>query len=318
MSKLSRLVNWKKRHWKKYLLGPVILLVGLELFVRFWFGLGDIPIYRADSKYEYIYEANQDVTRFGNHIVANEWGMRSETPSADAKVRIVTLGDSVINGGAQLDQDELSSELLQEKLRHEFDVHIQVLNVSSVSWGPDNAFAFIEEHGDFGASLFIMIFSSHDLHDNRHFRPVVGVHRAWPDAKPMLALTDAMGRYVRPKVKSWFGHQEGKHDFLKGFDDSSINSGWKSFFDYCSEHGIDLLVYIHPEKDEVLTGQYSSEGQELINLLKDHQIEYLLGLGSLSASTDYQDKIHPNANGHEKMTELLYEPVRQHVMSQLH
>ena len=97
-------MSWKKRHWKKLLLSAVILLVGLELFVRFWFGLGDILIYRADSKYEYIYEANQDVTRFGNHIVANEWGMRSGTPSADAKVRIVTLGDSVINGGAQLDQ----------------------------------------------------------------------------------------------------------------------------------------------------------------------------------------------------------------------
>jgi hypothetical protein len=287
----------------KYL---VLVAIIAELVLRVFFGLGHLPVYITNKHYEYIYAPDQDLYRFGNHIKTNSLGLRSPEFSKKDKIRILKIGDSVINGGAHVDQDNLSSSLLTKMLSKELQEQVAVYNISAQSWGPDNAFAFIKEHGDFDASTFLLVFSSHDLHDNMHFKEVVGEHKAWPSKQPLCAVSDACSRYLFPKVKSWFGYKEEEYDYLFDFDNSKLNPGWLQFFDYCKLKKIKLLVYLHATMQEVKSQSYDSDGKQIIEMLKQHEIEYILGLDNIKKDDFYRDQIHLNTKGHKRLAEVLF------------
>lgn len=305
----------KPKRWKGLLLSLVVLLTILEVIARWAFGLGNIPVYVSDPDYEYVYAPQQDVWRFGNHIITNNYGMRSKPINANCKVTILKIGDSVINGGSHIDQDDLSSTIIENSLQEEYGQDVSVLNISAGSWGPDNAFAFIQKHGDFNASMIVLVFSSHDLHDNMHHQPIVGNHPSWPKRKPMLAITDGFSRYVWPEIRSWFSETSAEYNYLQNHDDSPVNSGWADFIGYCEMNDIELLVYLHPDNKESANNKYNEEGQELINLLESREVPFMLGLGGYTTEM-YRDNIHPNAKGHETIANALYGPIRNHVQAQ--
>ncbi|HLP10551.1 MAG TPA: hypothetical protein VK177_01400 [Flavobacteriales bacterium] len=292
----------------KYLL---VAFVAAELALRFIWGLGSLPLYTENEFYEYMYAPNQDLYRFGNHICTNSLGMRSPELNKKDKIRVLKIGDSVINGGAHVDQDNLSSTLLATQLTNDLKEQIGVYNISAQSWGPDNAFAYIKSQGDFDAKIFMLVFSSHDLHDNMHFKNVVGNHMAWPSSQPLCALTDAWTRYAWPKIKGIFGSKEQEYDYLYDFDDSKLNTGWKNFFTYCSEKKIKLLVYVHATKTEVENKSYDKYGKQLLAMLDSNKIEYLEGKNHIHDLTAYRDEIHLNTMGHKLLTKALFPVLRK-------
>jgi hypothetical protein len=284
-----------------------------QLIAKYYFGLGSIPVYVQNKHYEYMYAPNQDLYRFGNHIVTNSLGMRSPEINKKDKMRILKIGDSVVNGGAHIDQDNLSSTLLTKQLTAAFNEPISVYNVSAQSWGPDNAFAFIKEHGDFDAKIFMLVFSSHDLHDNMHFKKVVGQHKAWPDSQPLCALTDAWTRYAWPKFKSIFGAKEQEYDYLFDFDDSKVNPGWHQFFEYCKSKKIKLLVYVHATKTEIKNKSYDKYGKKLLEMLESNHVKYIKGLDHITDLAAYRDEIHLNILGHKMLANVLFPELKNAV-----
>lgn len=299
-------MNWKKKpKWFKLLAIFLVATFLLEMILRYGFGLGDYPIYRVDSNYEYFYASNQDVYRYGNHITTNEWGMRSKPVDKKKKIKILEFGDSVLNGGAHVDQDKLSTTLQEVQLNKNFNDNVQVLNVSAQSWGLSNAYAFLKKHGDFNAKIFVLAFSSHDLNDNMHFKSVVGVEPAWPSEKPMLAITDVWSRFMWPKLKSIFTDYD-EYSYLKGFDDSKVNPGWKNFFNYAEKHNISIIVYLHATKEEANLEQYDRRGQEILKICKTNRIKVIQDINILKGNEGaYIDNIHLNEKGHQLMTDLL-------------
>ncbi|MFZ5553383.1 MAG: hypothetical protein ACOZCO_09725 [Bacteroidota bacterium] len=298
----------KQKKWPRWIKIPAIVLILLlagELIARFWLGLGHLPVYIVSKKYEYIYAPNQDLWRFHNHIITNEYSMRSKPLSPKDKLRILLFGDSVINGGPHVDHDSLVSTLLENDLSNESGEQIRVLNISAQSWGPDNAFAYLQEHGNFDSPFFVLVFSSHDWHDNMHFRNVVGDHKAWPDAQPWCALTDGFNRYFVPMVKRWFGGKEEEYDHLYGFDNSKVNTGWSDFANYCRENNIQLLVYVHPELEELKNKQYNKYGQELLKWLQEEQITFVRGIDFPFQQAHYRDNNHLNESGHRQLYGVL-------------
>ncbi|HYG52317.1 MAG TPA: hypothetical protein VD905_15510 [Flavobacteriales bacterium] len=283
-----------------------LLLLVAQLIAKFWLGLGAIPVYLESETYEYMYAPNQDLYRFGNHVVTNSFGMRSPEPETGDVVRILKIGDSVINGGPHVDQDNLSSTILKKELQKVFHQKIGVYNISAQSWGPDNAFAFIKKHGHFNAGIFMLVFSSHDLHDNMHFKKVVGTHKAWPDVQPLCALTDAWSRYTWPKIKSLFGSESEEYDYLYGFDDSKRNPGWEQFFQYCNKNKIKLLVYVHATKSELKNQSYDKYGMDLLTLLDSNKVKYIKGIECIKDPAAYRDEIHLNAKGHDLLAKTLF------------
>lgn len=294
------------RNWLKFSLIFLLLVVLVELFARFYLGLGHLPVYVTDADYEYIYAPNQEVYRYGNRIKTNSLSMRSEELSEKDDIRIIKFGDSVINGGAHVDQDSLASTLLEKWLSESTHKNVRVLNVSAQSWGPDNAFAYLKKQGDFGSKTFVLVLSSHDFHDNMHHRAVVGVHPTWPNQQPLCAFTDGFSRYFWPGVKSFFGLKEDEYAYLKGFDDSPQNQGLKQFVDYSRQNNISLVVYLHAEKSELENGTYNRNGIEIIDFFANEGIRVYQGIGILTEKDFYRDNIHLNEKGHRRLAQILY------------
>ena len=268
-------------------------------------GFGQIPTYYVSLDYEYAMNPNQDLKRFGNRIFINSLGMRSEELRPDA-VKILKFGDSVLNGGVASDQSELTSFLLEADLNSNrlLSKDYQVLNVSAGSWGPDNAYAWMEKHGDFNAKAIVLLFSSHDWQDQMSYVNVVGNIPFYPDKNPTLAIIDALyWTYTRIfDTVDWNNLGVVKGGVANDYDH---NIGWDNFLAYADEKDIPLLVYHHADKEECENKKFNPMGQELESFLKEHGVHVISGLNATLELSDYRDEIHPNAKGLLKIEQAI-------------
>ena len=124
--------------------GSLSLLIVVESSLRFAYGFGKMPLYATSDKYEYMALPNQSGVRLGNRYCFNTFGLRSDEVNPHKK-NILGLGDSVIYGGVQTDQDSLATSLFS------VETGMQMLNISAGSWGPDNCAAYLKEKGMFKA-----------------------------------------------------------------------------------------------------------------------------------------------------------------------
>ncbi|MBK9593055.1 MAG: hypothetical protein IPO32_16665 [Crocinitomicaceae bacterium] len=292
---------------KKRLLKIVSTLLALilltEVGLRIFLDNEDRVLYLEDAKCEYRLAPNQAVFRFHNLYQTNEYGMRSVSVKKTQKKRILLFGDSVLNGGTKLDQKEVLSSLLEVKLSEHYGCEIATFNISAGSWGPQNAYNFLQTYIDFEFDAMVLLFSSHDYHDNMHFRKVVGVEPAWPVDQPYLATTDLFTGYLIPKFNSWFGK---RYDYLQGFDDSAVNPGWQLFIDYAKIHQKPLIVYHHPKTNEIADKAYVKEGDSLQFLLARNEVDYLSGL-NFEKEIDFMDDIHLEASGHIVISDAIFD-----------
>ena len=140
----------------------------VEAVLRLGFGFCDALLYQPSDKYEYIAQPNQERHRFGVRLRTNSYSQRSEEPDS-TKTIVLGLGDSILFGGGWMDHDSLATTLFSD------ETGMQMLNISSGSWGPDNCVAYLKEKGTFGARAMVLVCSSHDAYDAMSFAPVVGV-----------------------------------------------------------------------------------------------------------------------------------------------
>jgi len=192
--------------WLRYLL---ILFVLAELFARFGLGLGRPPLMMNDPDVEYCYQPNQDLYRFHNHVKFNAYCMRSDDfprkKQNPDELRILVLGDSIINGGMRLDQSELATQILQQTLREKLGRPVVVGNVSAGSWGPPNLLAYVNKYGWFDADVVILVLNSEDATDILGHSKPVGTRADMPDRNPPLATWEAHNRYLRRYLPTWLG-----------------------------------------------------------------------------------------------------------------
>lgn len=300
----------RNRSRLKVLGGAILALVALELALRLFFGFGHLPVYYTSPKYEYALRPSQDLNRFGHRFFINDRGMRSD-PLADDEIRVLKFGDSVLNGGVQVDNDSLCSTLLENQLKA-LDSRIRALNVSAGSWGPGNAYAWMKQHGDFDAKAIVLVFSSHDWVDTMTFRDVVGRVPFYPAHQPVTAIGDAVSwvysRYFQ-KV-DWSALPVITHEA-----DTSKNPGhslgWIRFYRYGQDTGIPVLVYHHVTQKELHAGHWNKNGLALETFLKDHNIESVSGFDAGFVENDFLDNIHLSSSGHRKLAGLLLEPVKE-------
>lgn len=90
--------------------GSLVLLVTLEIVLRTAWGFGKMPLYAASSEWEYMTLPEQSGRRLGNKFYFNRYGMRSQEVDYTKK-HVLGLGDSVINGGVQTEQDSLATSI---------------------------------------------------------------------------------------------------------------------------------------------------------------------------------------------------------------
>ncbi|WKN32541.1 hypothetical protein PZB74_04180 [Porifericola rhodea] len=289
----------------------ILLICAFEIGLRF-VGFRNAPLYYASDQYEYMYVPDQNRVRFGNHILVNEHSMRSAPLSQRDSVRILLIGDSVIDGGVMTTHDSLAASILESKLSDQFHQPIRVLNLAAKSWGPDNAAAFINKYGNFGASLICLIFSSHDAYDNMTFEPVVGISPDHPKQQYALAIVELFDRYLIPRYVDPIFNTKKKRQLSNETDESKpFNTGWKFFIDYCKQHNIELLVYLHAERGELMQTKYIND--TIIHLLDKYDIPYILELNTGLEEKFYDDNIHFNELGQKHIANILYPELAKRV-----
>lgn len=296
-----------------YLVILLIILVGGEFVLRHFIGLTQAPLYFESDKYEYMACPNQDGYRFGNHYHYNSYSQRSEEPDTTKRI-ILGLGDSVIFGGVQTDQDSLATTLFTE------ETGMQMLNISAGSWGPDNCAAYLKEKGLFHAEAMFLLVSSHDAHDNMTFEPVVGIHPSYPKEHYKLAYWELLDRYVLPRIfkkkrKNLDPDQQvnaGTGVDIKK-DGKVFNPGFEQLRMMADSAGIPLIVYLHADAKELQNGQYNEQGKEIMAWAETNQVPLIRELEYKFTPDDYRDGIHLNKDGQKKLSEIMIKTIPQYL-----
>lgn len=310
---------------KKNLTRATILVFSLavsgEFFARSYLGLGTPPLSIAHPKIEYMFKPDQDIYRFGNHIAINHYGMRAPTftkkkNSSDDDLRVMVFGDSVLNGGNQTDQKELSTTILQENLIQKTGRKVVVGNISAGSWGPGNWLAYAKEYGFFDADVVILVISSHDYVDNPTFQPLN--ENTHPTKTPILALSEAFSRYL-PRYLPRFGANENTSKeadhFSKITDENEVNKALadlKEFLLLAKNKSKSVLVFQHWEKEEADRGEAKIGNRRIRDLCESIEVPVRQLLpyfqkSMQSGNNPYRDNIHPNPIGQKLIAKALIE-----------
>ena len=281
----------------------------VEIILRYAFGFCDAVLYQPSPAYEYIAQPNQHRYRFFSHIDYNSYSQRSEEPDS-TKTIVLGLGDSVIFGGTMLDQDSIATTLFSK------ETGMQMLNISSGSWGPDNCAAYLKEKGTFGAKAMVLVCSSHDAFDVMSHIPVVGIYPTYPDKQYKLAIWEVIDRYLMPRIKVYFiGKQLLDPDAQvvekvkseEGVANKALNfdPGFDQLLQISDEKHIPFFIYLHPEVGEVMSRKYKEGGLMIMEWAKTHHIKLIDGLNEGVTVDMYRDVIHLNEKGQRNLANSL-------------
>jgi hypothetical protein len=316
----SRLRRWGPR----VLLVLVLVFAGGELFARYYLGLGDPPLMMADPQIEYLAKPDQDCRRFGNHVRYNHYSMRSDdfpAHKADPReLRVLVIGDSVVNGGVLSDQSKIATSVLQRKLRNELNRPVVVANISAGSWGPPNELAYLKRFGLFDADVMVIVLSSHDYADVPTFAPTVGVDPSSPDHRPVLALWEGFTRYLLPRLGYRKASNEGYTPATapaKSADVAWSMAALREMIDMGRRAGLRVILAQHLERAESLASPLPGHGVIADEARRDGLAPIELGAAFDAArrrgQQPYRDDIHPNDLGQAVIAEALLPAIERAV-----
>lgn len=289
---------------KKGLFVVAGLFLGIELASRYY-GLNSYPLFEESKEFEYIHQPNQDVKIYRNHFTTNEYSMRSAPVSKEDTLVVLLIGDSVINGGNLVAQEDLASTLLENKLTKALNKKVRVLNISSYTWGPDNVYAYLKKYGTFGADLIVMVNNSGDAYDNMTFEKVVGVKPNFPSKNHALASFGLFEKVTSTIAGKFKKRNAVKKDLkLKKFD-----PGFENIDSLATKLNVPLLVYLHATTQEMDAKKYSEEGQLILDFFAKKNRQVIRELDFPLDKNFYLDEIHFNGAGQHFMSDNLYNPI---------
>ena len=315
--------------------GLLGLAVLAELGLRLLVGLGAPPLLRADAEIGYLFQANQERTRFTNRIYINEYHQRSgDVVLADSSrfARILFLGDSITWGGALTDQSETYPELFEDRLGARCDRPVETLNASAGSWSVGNLRAYAERFGFFGSDLVVLQIGEGDLTQPTSDSSGVGNLCSLPRRSPTLALQE-FAKCYRPRVTSrlaaWVETEERSGGSRTESSSPEVSEREQRQFQTNLDHlrvlvnsvraaGKPVAIFYHPDRSSVRSEEDPppvlyrkfrtwTENREVPVL--DMQVEWK---GKSGVEKYYRDHIHLNERGNAVVARHLAAFVREH------
>ena len=283
-----------------------LFLIAAELFARFYLGLGTPPLFITHPTIEYLLKPDQDVYRFGNHVLVNHYGMRTENfetkKTNNRQIRVMVFGDSVINGGSLTDHNALATTLLQSYWQQKTGQPVIVGNISAGSWGPGNWLAYAKEYGFFDADIIVLIVSSHDAYDTPTFEALnPDTH---PLQQPYSALIEGINRYLPRYLPDWLTQKTVlKVETTTPTKNTASLEDLNQFLDLAKAKVGKVIVFQYPTKLEAESGNMEEGYQEMTTLLTKKNVTIIplqsIFHNQLAKQELYRenDKIHPNLLG---------------------
>lgn len=291
-----------------FLMFAIVTIVGIgEVVARYALGLGTPPLSIPHERIEYMFAPNQDVKRFGNRQLYNEYGMRN-TPMDQwgTARRVLVFGDSVLNGGNLTDHRELATTLASAQ-----SPETVFGNISAGSWGPDNILGWIETYGLLDAETAILVLSAHDAGDAPSYESLDPTTH--PTERPLLALSEGITRYAPKYLPAPLGRlikptaPEGKiatqHVGRNGID------VLPTLFDTFADTGVQACVVLHATRSEY----HDSDFAQLDEIAREAQARTVPVVRMYEVASDqsmedlYRDDIHINYLGQSVLADALME-----------
>jgi hypothetical protein len=297
-------------------------MIAAELMARFALGLGDPPLFQKDDAIEYVMKPGT-YHRFGHAIHINRWSQRS--PDIEAKksdpneLRVLVIGDSVVNGGALLDDAQIATRLLEDALRTQLARPVRVLNIAAGSWGPQNQLAYLQKFGTFDAAAAVVVWNSHDAWDVPRFD---GLRADQPQRRPSLAVGELLTRYALPRLRRSAPPAPAPTD-------NDFDQAMQSAIDliaFTRSHNLPIAIVLHETRSELEGKSHADHslgrGRQLLKdmvtttgiPLSFTRIQFAPALTQGDAV--FQDDIHPTASGQKLLAECLEQAVRPLLKSQ--
>lgn len=305
--------------------GLFLLLTGVELVLRKRYGLGNPLLYVADTRMGYRLAPNQNLRVRGNRIVVNQYSMRGdrvEPQRHPETLRVLLLGDSIVNGGWWTDQSQILSQVVRDALVSAEDSgfhQVEVLNASANSWGPRNQLGYVVRFGIFAAQVVLMVLNTDDLFAIAPHSLQLGRSPNYFTRRPPLALLEAVHRARKPPTLPALQDLQDQTGDRVGANLEAI----RQLNRLVQQHHSQLLVAMTPLQrelaDEGPRDYEQTARQRLEHFTQDQGIPYLdfLPIFSQSASSSlYRDHIHLSPAGNEWVGKALAHFIAQHLPSE--
>lgn len=310
------------------LLISLIALIALELTLRYKYGLGNPILMQKDEEIGYRVQPNQKVTRFGRNIQYNEYSQRSpdiQPDKSEDTLRILMIGDSVLNGGYPIDQQETITALLAQKLSMP-KRRVEVLNASSGSWGIGNQLAYLKKFGTFNSDILIVQIGTHDLIQPTSTSEKVGNDVHFPDKRPTTAIDEAWNRYgkrfiaywllgnLNIDVRSYFGEGKPSPSLKPKVDLPKNMSYFREIVKVARSQNVPIYVLFTPYRDDLIVDKDEprfldvflkvarSEKVPVINVY-----DYWSILPDRLCASYYRDSVHLTSLGNKAIADLVFQ-----------
>ena len=300
------------------LLAMIAGIVILELALRRFAGFGNPLIYISDPDIGYLLAPSQKTRRFGNWIEINQYSMRGSEITlkpTENTIRILLLGDSIVNGGWWTDQADILSVQIQQQLTTE-NMAVEVLNMSANSWGPPNQLAYLQKHGIFHSEIVVLVINTDDLFSKVPNPFIVGGDRNYPDKRPTFALEEVLTRYLAKA--SVVPEPPQPSEYIQdpvGFNLDKV----VKIKNYVLSQNTKFLLALTPllrEIGEPGSRDYEVKArQRLKALTKENNITYIdfLPLFNQTPNPDslYRDHIHLSVSGNNIVSQTISKQLQQ-------
>ncbi|MEM8782810.1 MAG: SGNH/GDSL hydrolase family protein [Planctomycetota bacterium] len=303
----------------------LLLIAGLimgEWVARFGLELGDPVLMQSHPSIEYLPQPNQDVRVAGTRHRINAFGMRSDDPPpADQRaLRVLVLGDSVINGGRRTDHAELATTLAQAALSEQLGGPVWVGNASAGSWGPGNWLAYVDTFGTFDADIAVLVVSPHDLGDTPQF--LASTAESLTTRKPWTALGEALGiGWERLRDRLGGASTPNVADLnqpglpVPSPDDPrrlTAEADLRSLLEQLWEAGISVAMLYFPEADadgrhDEVRSRFQTITETHGGVFVDMRERFLSD--NPSNNPAYRDRMHPSLAGQRLLADAMVESI---------
>lgn len=250
----------------------------------------------------------QQVVRLGKTTTINRMGTRGpELSIQPSGFRILSLGDSVANGGTQANDDETYPALFGAMLART-KPGVEVINASAGGWSVLNEAAWLKSHGTLGARLVVLEVNDQDLDQGFVGADTLDHHPSFPSHRPASGLGEILMRYVLPRTGltppvADPGSTGG--DFQEGNAQAAFDAVTQ-IKTFAQDHGARLtLLYwdarlpVSPRREKArnrLLDWAASQGMTVIRPQLNK---------SPFADRYFRDQIHPSVEGNRIVAEML-------------
>ncbi|OUL30821.1 SGNH/GDSL hydrolase family protein [Nostoc sp. 106C] len=308
---------WKPAIW------ITAAFVTTEVVLRLTFGLGNPVLSQADTYTGYRFQPNQKLFRFGKRIEYNQYSQRSNAITKEkpkGTLRILMVGDSVLNGGNPTDQRQIITELLKNKIQ-ETGHQVEVLNASAGSWGIGNRLGYLREFGTFQSDAVILEIGTDDLPQPTSTSAPVGHDPSYPDHAPLLATQEAFIRYVLPHFSIIFNSAKASTATNTINTLSQPNQQFqqnmkllKNTVELVRAEHIPVYILFSPNRSDLIpnfsTPNYKLKFLQVANLLQVPIIDLHKAWSNQpggTVATYFRDNVHLNASGNEAAASVLFQ-----------